>query len=292
MKSIHYFLGKFRSFSTLQIALGVSIIFHTILLTIRFVDPESFNRVFQDTPLEVILVNARSDEKPTKAQAIAQHNLAGGGEAEAGRATTFLATSELTALGEASVDTSLKMNTLQEQQMLLLAQLKAQIALLPVPEPNKSNQSPEAQAQEEKRRKLSKFLGEIEQRISQENARPKKRYISPATREEVYALYYDQLKQKIEAKGTANFPEIAGKKLYGDLTIILTVNHDGRILASEVVQSSGNLALDRRALAIANASGPFGAFTPAMRRGADEIVMVSQFRFTRDAGLKTKLTQQ
>ena len=37
----------------------------------RIVDPQDFNRVFQDTPLEVVLVNARSQEAPTKAQAIA-----------------------------------------------------------------------------------------------------------------------------------------------------------------------------------------------------------------------------
>ena len=37
--------------TTLQIALGVSIAVHAALLTVRFVDPESFNRVFQDTPL-------------------------------------------------------------------------------------------------------------------------------------------------------------------------------------------------------------------------------------------------
>jgi hypothetical protein len=48
-----------QDLSTLQIALGVSVIAHAALLTVRFVDPESFNRVFQDTPLEVILVNAR-----------------------------------------------------------------------------------------------------------------------------------------------------------------------------------------------------------------------------------------
>ena len=55
-----------RSFSTLQIALGVSIAVHALLLTVRFVDPESFNRVFEDTPLEVILVNAKSNEKQLK----------------------------------------------------------------------------------------------------------------------------------------------------------------------------------------------------------------------------------
>ena len=49
-----------RQFSTLQIALGVSFAVHAALLTVRFVDPQSFNRVFQDTPLEVVLVNART----------------------------------------------------------------------------------------------------------------------------------------------------------------------------------------------------------------------------------------
>jgi protein TonB len=60
------------------------------LLTVRFVDPEGFNRVFQDTPLEVILVNAKSrpSRTPTKAKAIAQHTLAGGGDADKGRATS------------------------------------------------------------------------------------------------------------------------------------------------------------------------------------------------------------
>ena len=67
-----------KSPNTLQIALGVSIAVHVVLLTVRFVDPERFNRVFQDTPLEVILVNAKSNEKPDFAKAIAQASLAGG----------------------------------------------------------------------------------------------------------------------------------------------------------------------------------------------------------------------
>ena len=292
MQIFNSLLLSLRSFSTLQLALGVSFVLHAVPLTIRFVDPESFNRVFHDTPLEVILVNANTQERPEKAQAIAQSAMAGGGDADAGRATTFLPASELSALGDATIDTNRKMDTMQEQQMLLLAQLKKQLALLPVPDVNNPSSNPEVQAQEEKRRQLSKLLGEIERRITQENERPKKRYISPATREEVYAVYYDQLRQKIEAKGTVNFPEAAGKKLYGTLTMILTVNHDGRILASEIVQSSGNLTLDRRATAIANSAGPFGAFSAAMRRKADQIVLVSRFKFTRDEVLETKLTNR
>jgi protein TonB len=73
---------------------------HAALLSVRFIDPEGFNRVFQDTPLEVILVNAKSSERPDKAQAIAQANMAGGGEADKGRATSPLPYSALTAVGD------------------------------------------------------------------------------------------------------------------------------------------------------------------------------------------------
>ena len=65
-------LAFLKQLSTLQWALAVSVGVHALLLTVRFVDPERFNRVFQDTPLEVILVNAKSNERPDKAKAIAQ----------------------------------------------------------------------------------------------------------------------------------------------------------------------------------------------------------------------------
>lgn len=281
-----------KSLSTLQIALGVSVVVHAALLTVRFVDPESFNRVFQDTPLEVVLVNARSNEKVERPQAIAQAALAGGGEAEKGRATSPLPPSALTSLGDAAEDAQRKIEAMQEQQMMLLAQLKKTLAAMPPPDPKLAQANPEAAAREEKRRQLIKLLAEIERRINEENARPKKRYISPSTREEVYAVYYDRLRRKIEDRGTQNFPELAGRKLYGELTMIVTVNHDGRVLDTEVVETSGNTTLDRRAVGIARAAGPFGPFSPEMRRRADQIVVVSRFKFTHEETLETKLTSR
>jgi len=281
-----------KSPSTLQIALGVSIAVHAVLLTVRFVDPERFNRIFQDTPLEVILVNAKSNERPEQAKAIAQASLAGGGEAEKGRATSPLPPSALTELGDASEDAQRKVEAMQEQQTLLLAQLKKQLAAMPPPDPKVPSTDTAHVEREEKRKQLIKILAEIERRINEENARPKKRYISPATREEVYAIYYDTLRRKIEEKGTVNFPEMAGKKLYGELTMILTVNFDGRILSTEVAETSGNLTLDRRAQSIARSTGPFDRFSDAMRRKADQIVVVSRFKFTRDETLETRLTDR
>jgi protein TonB len=281
-----------KSPSTLQIALGASIAFHVVLLTVRFVDPERFNRVFQDTPLEVILVNAKSNEKPDFAKAIAQASLAGGGDMEKGRATSPLPPSALMELGDATEDAQRKVDSLQEQQTQLLAQIKKQLASMPPPDPTQPANNPAQAEREEKRKQLVKILAEIERRINEENARPKKRYISPATREEVYAVYYDELRRKIEDKGTVNFPEQAGKKLYGELTMIVTVNFDGSVIDTEVVQTSGNLTLDRRAQSIVRGTGPFGKFSDAMRRKADQIVVVSRFKFTRDDTLETKLTSR
>jgi protein TonB len=114
-----------RKLSTLQLALGVSIAIHAVLLTLRFVDPESFNRVFEDTPLEVVLVNARADERPSKAQAIAQANMAGGGEAERGRATSPLPPALLSNAGEdTEQDQQRQLRDMQEQQNLILSQVK------------------------------------------------------------------------------------------------------------------------------------------------------------------------
>lgn len=281
-----------KSSRILQIALGVSVGFHALVLSVRFIDPERFNRMFQDTPLEVILVNAKSNEKPDFAKAIAQASLAGGGQQEKGRATSPLPPSALIEMGEAAEDARRQVESLQEQQTQLLTQFKKQLTALPPPDLTQPSNNPAQKERQERRKQLVNLLAEIEKRISEENARPKKRYISPATREEVYAVYYDELRRKIEAKGTVNFPELAGKKMYGELTMTVTVNFDGRVLDTEVVETSGNLTLDRRAQIIVRGTGPFNKFSTAMRLKADQIVVVSRFKFTRDDSLETSLTNR
>ena len=279
-----------RKLSTLQIALIVSFAVHAALLLVRVVDPDRFNHIFQDTPLEVILVNSRSGQAPEKAQAIAQAALAGGGDALAGRATSPLPPSAVVELGDSNEEARKRIEQLQETQQQLLAQIRRELALLPAPDPQREQGNPDEAAQEERRRQLVQLLAEIEKRVNEENARPKKRYISPATREEVYALYYDQLRRKIEQRGTRNFPENQGRKLYGELTMNVTVDAEGRVVDTEVVRPSNSKVLDRRAVAIVHAAAPFGPFTAPMRRRADQLVITSKFKFTREDGLETTLS--
>ncbi len=279
-----------RRLSVLQWSLLVSVGLHAGLLGFRIVNPEGFNRTFQDTPLEVILVNARSTEVPLKAQAIAQASLAGGGDATKGRATSPLPAAQTMELGDAPDQARRRIDALQEQQQQLLAQIRRELAQLPPPDPKRDTGTPKEVEQDERRRQLLRLLAEIEKRVNDENARPKKRYISPATREEVYALYYDALRRRIEERGTRNFPEYQGRKLYGELTMNVTVDAAGQVVETEIVRPSRLRVLDQQAVAIVLASAPFGLFNAAMRRQADQIVVTSRFRFTREDGLETSLS--
>jgi protein TonB len=64
----------------------------------------------------------------------------------------------------------------------------------------------------------------------------------------------------------------------------------GKVVETDVVASSGNRQLDRRAEAIVRAASPFGQFTPAMLKDAELLVITSRFRFTREDGLETSLS--
>jgi protein TonB len=283
--------GGWRRWSTLQWALAVSVAAHGALLTVQVADPDALRRAFADTPLEVILVNARGQEPPAQAQAIAQANLAGGGQAASGRATSPLPMAAATESGDAAETTQRQVQQLQQEQQMLLAQVRRELAMLPVPTGMaREGLAAQEREQEERRRQLVRLLAEIEKRIDQENARPRKRYVSPATREAVYAVYYDALRRRIEERGTRDFPELQGRKLYGELTMNITVDAEGRVVAAQVVQPSDSRVLDQRAVAIVHGAGPYGSFTPQMRLQADQIVVTSRFRFTRNDSLETTVS--
>ena len=275
---------------TLLWTLGISLALHVALLTLRFAAPQTFNRIFQDTPLEVVLVNARSNERPQDAQALAQVSLAGGGNVtEVHMSSSPLPAAISNESGSDITDVQRKIEALKVQQMRLLTQLKAELADLSREDAGDQNQAPDRQAREERKQQLTRQLAQIEQRVEQAQGAPRKRYISPATKETVYALYYDKLRRTIELQGTQHFPQAAGQKLYGKLIMVITIDSLGQLLSTEIAESSGNPLLDERAVAIVRSSAPFDPFSARMRRQADQIVVVSRFRFARDNSLRTRM---
>lgn len=273
-------------------ALLASAILHVGLLALRPMDEAGRQRALSAPALDVVLVNAHTDEAPRRPQAIAQANLAGGGNQGArGLPSTPLPPHPQATLAadDAVSEQQRRIAAMLTQQEELLMQVRRQLDSLPLPDPAAPADDAEAEALQQRRLQLSRLLAAIEQRVEESSAQPRRRYLSPATLGATYAQYYDDMRRRIEARGTRHFPQAEGRKLYGELLMALLVQHDGRLLDVRVLQGSGNRQLDSQAEAIARAAAPFGRFSAAMRRDSDQFDVTARFRFTREQTLETTL---
>lgn len=286
---------------TLSIAIAASVLAHAALLAVHFTAPDAFRFKPVDPGLEVILVNAKHDKKPLKADALAQANLDGGGHAAKGRAKSPLPDMHRSRDGDSLKAMRRRIEQLEKQQRLL-AQLnhKARFAAPPVHEqakPHDTVQPMDGTDLNDAAQELMRREAEVARRIEDENKRPKKTFISPSTREVGYAMYFDNVRRRIEKIGTLNFPQKNGKPLYGKVTISISIYQDGTIYEADgdkgitVERSSGNPALDQAARRIVRRAAPFGAFAKNMRSvGKDDVwVMTTLFDFTREGALQAEL---
>jgi len=282
----------------LFIAVASSLLFHAVLLSIRFVPAEDLQFKPVDRGLEIILMNTADQRAPLQADALAQVNLNGGGNAERGRATSPLPDSGRTSEGTLLEMQRQRLIELEQQQARLLAQLTANRAdhVLPRPAPTKATESDVVPETEASASLLARRQAEIARDIADYNQRPVKTQLTPSTRRVAYAMYYTALQQRIEQTGTRHFPERDGKKMYGELIVYIPVFQDGSIYEKEggprVERSSGNAALDQAALLIVRRAAPFGSFPAALRRDGNAQVweIVTRFHFTRDQTLESRST--
>ena len=287
------FLPQSRS---LLIAIGVSLLAHAALLAVRFVAPDAFALKPVDPGLEVILVNAKHDRKPIKADALAQANLDGGGNADAGRARSPLPDLRKMETGESVKATQRMVAELEEKQKNLMTRMReSAFTAAPVTEKDKPDKTRTGADLMESSKAIARTAAEITQRIEDENKRPRKTFITPSTREVGYAMYYKTMQKRVEEIGTLNFPQMNGRKLYGELVIYIPIFQDGTIYEKDgglrIESSSGNAALDKAALAIVRRAAPFGRFPPNMLSSdKDDLwVIITRFKFTREEKMEADL---
>ena len=217
--------NRFLAFAT-----GLSVAAHALALTVHFVAPKNFKIEPTDPGLEVILVNAKHDSKPLKAEALAQANLDGGGNADAGRAKSPLPDLRKMESGDSVKASRRRIQELEEMQKNLLTQIhKSPLTAPPVTEKEKPDPTPTGADLIESSKAIARMAAEITQTIDDQNKRPKKTFITPSTREVGYAEYYKTLQRRVEEIGTLNFPQKNGRKLYGELVVYIPIFQDGTI---------------------------------------------------------------
>ncbi len=284
----------------LRIAIAVSLLVHLLIMSIRFAAPDAIRMKPLATGLDVVLVNARDQAAPMAADALAQANLDGGGNADAGRAR-----SPLPDLSQISDGTQLDLQRrrvaeLEARQRHLQSQLsRPDTQALPAGE---LVDRPDINGRDvrsvEEIQQIARREAEIARDIHDYNRRPLKMQLTPSTREVAYALYYTALQKKIEQTGTLHFPQRDGKKLYGELIVYIPVYQDGSLYEKEggprIERSSGDATLDAAAIAIVRRAAPFGGFPPQLRRDGREHVweVITRFAFTRDQLLETSAVRR
>ena len=287
----------FSQLSPLTIAIAASVALHAALLTVHFVAPEVFEVKPADPGLEVILVNAKHAKAPLNADALAQANLDGGGQADAGRAKSPLPDMHRMEMGDSVKATQRRVAELEEQQKNLLTRRQASnFNASQITEKDKPDPARTGDDMTDSSKAIARTAAEIDQRIEDQNKRPRKTFITPSTREVGYAQYYKEMQRKVEEIGTLNFPQKNGKKMYGELVVYIPIFQDGTIYLKDggvrVEKSSGNAELDKAALAIVRRSAPFGRFPPKMLSSdKDDLwVIITRFNFTREEKLEAELS--
>ena len=252
-------------------ALCASLLIHAIFLSFRWGLGEIQNRRL-NTPLSVVLVNASNKTPPKEANKLAQADLQGGGKTD---------NQDATALHRARLGAEARLEVLEKQQKQMLAKLdEARIRSGGRKSGDEQKITPQLNALE----------AELAKRLQADGREPRRKVLTAAnTKAVTFAHYYDAMRQKIEAYGSAFFPRANGRPLYGSLVIVVSLDSQGRITANaqgkdglSIGRSSGNPELDRQALAIVRASAPFGPFPLEMRNQIDVLDWVSTFEFTRD----------
>ncbi|MEF3065203.1 energy transducer TonB [Pandoraea apista] len=276
----------------LATGLVFSAVVHLLALAVHFVAPGSFRLHSADSPLEVVLVNAKSANAPDKATALAQANLVGGGEHDGERATSPLPSREIERDGAPVAQIQRNVSELEATQEKLLSQLRSQYAAAPESQRNRADTPQRGQGHDDQNvdQQIARLQAEIDKQLRAYQTRPKRGQVTANTREVAYARYFDTLRHRVERYGTEHFPQIGNDRLYGELIVTLNVNQRGGlgyhkdgwdVSGVEITRSSGNRDLDRRAVAIVQASAPFGDFSTEMKQRYDILEIVTRMTFSR-----------
>jgi protein TonB len=268
---------------------GISLLVHAfVIFGLTFTVPDLRHLQNMTPPLDVVLVNAKSQARPSRADALAQHNLDGGGNTD----TKQRATSPLPAVTRDTQTIELQQakkrvaELEREARRLLTRSGASQIdstAAKPAPQPT-PEKAPAVDGTELMQRSLA--IARLEAQINKDwNAyqeRPRRKFVGARTQEYRYARYIEDWRQKIERIGELNYPQAArDQRIYGSLMATVSIRADGSLEKIQIDRSSGNKVLDDATVQIVKMAAPYAALPPDIARDTDILHITRTWTFTR-----------
>src|SRR4051812_10753506 len=267
----------------LSYAIGASIVLHGIVLAVHFKVPEMLRWQEPEQRLEVVLVNAKTLDRPSKADVLAQANLDRGGNVdEQRRARSPLPVTEPKQPGRDFVDAQRRVKELEAQQQQLLAQAReaAKISAATTTPAEQAVPQPSGRDLADLALAAIRLQAQIDKQIEDYQKRPRKKFIGANAAEYRFAQYEEDWRSKVERFGTVNYPAEARGKLYGNLRLTVTIRPDGNVESIELDRSSGLKVLDNAAFRIVRMAAPYANFPAAIKRDTDLLVITRTWFFS------------
>jgi periplasmic protein TonB len=227
--------------------------------------------------IDVTIVTHQTESTPDEADFVAQANQAASGTEERVLAPT---TDQLSAFvgadnGEFSPYEATAGDSNAQSQNSLAQDQSEQ----PIPE---AEQVGDAESDAELNMEASALLARLDV-LKQELARRPRigtlTSVSARARED--AAYQVMLQERITLVGKSMIPaQEIEQGMTGSARLVLSLLPEGRIESIEISESSGIQFLDKSAVEIARAAGPFDPFPPELRAKYDKIYFIRTFEFS------------
>lgn len=319
MSRVDNFLKNLTPFA---IAIWFSVAVHAVLFAVKF-EPELKEAIKRLPSLEVVLVNAKTEQAPENAELLAQANLDRGGNTDDNRQmktvlpapprqTAEVKFQEKKEAATAAKSVKLKANEeleekkvaeLEKQAEALLTQLKSdkKVASDSAKKATTRVVEPELAQENLISRKLNRDdllaasleIDRLEAQIAKQQEeyqkRPKRRFLGARTKEADDALYLEAWRQKVERIGNMNYPITArAQKIYGTLQLTVSIRADGSVEGITIDKSSGSKILDDAAINIVKLAAPYAKFSEQMKKTTDILGITRTWTFTNEDALYTK----
>lgn len=271
------------AFDRLGFTIFIAIAMHVLIVLTDFLDEDPVPAPFT---MEITLSRFDDDKAPEKADFLAETNQQGSGESQdlvkptsplpipAKPVVEQLATTPSPAESAPEAKDKKLVTTLNSSRQLhSFEQLDDPLMEKQI----KSNRSLLEQSLE-----IAALEADFDQQRESYARRPRvTRFTAASTMKAVDSQYVSHVVRKIERTGSLNFPQNAGRKLYGKPRVFIAIYFDGSIKEVKILQSSGDLVLDSETINIIHRAGPFAPFPKEVRKERDVLELIRTFSYNK-----------
>ena len=269
---------------TLTVSLFAAAVLHAmIILGVSF---EPFlNKLRTPATMEVILVQPTDSETPENANYLAQASQDGGGDTdEKVRPTSaFASDQDFQTDGIAPIPMEATSPEKQEASSEEILTTLFSDVLTNTDAENVEKENNQARTDLiliEENFEIAKLSAAIEKQEEERAKRPKKKFLTAATKESSSAPYMYRWVERVERIGNLNYPDaVKRNKLSGALLMSVGIYKNGEIESVELIESSGFAVLDDAAKRIVTLSGPFEAMTGQLGQETDILYITRTWEF-------------